>query len=63
MGISYHLYWFPEQPSLLGFGNKCLFEKIAGYDLSSSFSPKGVIKALKMGLKQRSYKAHNLIHY
>ena len=38
-------------------------KKIVGYDLSSSLSPKGAINALKMGLKQRSYKAHKLIHH
>jgi len=38
-------------------------KKIVGYDLSSSLSAKGAIKALKMGLKQRSYKAHDLIHH
>ena len=38
-------------------------KKIVGHDLSSSLSAKGAIKALKMGLKQRSYKTHDLIHH
>jgi transposase InsO family protein len=38
-------------------------KKIVGYNLSSSLSADGAIKALKMGLKQRSYKTHDLIHH
>lgn len=38
-------------------------KKIVGYDLSASLSPAGTIRALKMGLKQRSYKEEELIHH
>jgi transposase InsO family protein len=38
-------------------------KKIVGYDLSSSLSADGAIKALEMGLKQRSHKTYNLIHH
>lgn len=38
-------------------------KKIVGYNLSSSLSAEGAIKALKMGLKQRSYKTRDLIHH
>lgn len=38
-------------------------KKIVVYDLSSSLSAAGAINALKMGLKQRNYKSHDLIHH
>ena len=38
-------------------------KKIVGYDLSASLSADGAIRALKMGLKQRSYKENKLIHH
>ena len=38
-------------------------KKIVGYDLSSSLGADGAIRALKMGLKQRSYKEKELIHH
>lgn len=38
-------------------------KKIVGYDLSSSLSAAGAIKALRMGLKQRRYKTNGLIHH
>jgi len=38
-------------------------KKIVGYDLSSSLNAEGAIKALKMGVKQRSYNANALIHH
>lgn len=38
-------------------------KKIVGYNLSSNLSADGAIKALKMGLKQRNYKSHDLIHH
>jgi len=38
-------------------------KKIVGYDLSTSLGADGAIKALKMGLKQRSYKEQKLIHH
>jgi transposase InsO family protein len=38
-------------------------KKIVGYNLSSSLSADGAVKALKMGLKQRCYKTHDLIHH
>ena len=38
-------------------------KKIVGYDLSSSLSADGAIRALKMGIKQRSYVNNTLIHH
>jgi len=38
-------------------------KKIVGYDLSASLSADGAIRALKMGLLQRSYKEKKLIHH
>ena len=38
-------------------------KKIIGYDLSTSLSAKGAIRALEMGLKQRVYKSEQLIHH
>ena len=38
-------------------------KKIVGYDLSSSLSAKGAIRALKMGLSQRAYRSEDLIHH
>jgi transposase InsO family protein len=38
-------------------------KKIVGYDLSTSLGSDGAIRALKMGLKQRSYKEQTLIHH
>ena len=38
-------------------------KKIVGYDLSASLGADGAIRALKMGLKQRSYKEKKLIHH
>ena len=38
-------------------------KKIVGYDLSTSLGADGAIRALKMGLRQRSYKEKTLIHH
>jgi len=38
-------------------------KKIVGYNLSTSLSPDGAIKALEMGLKQRRHKDKELIHH
>ena len=38
-------------------------KKIVGYDLSSSLSAKGAIRALKSGLNQRVYTPNGLIHH
>lgn len=38
-------------------------KKIVGYDLSTSLGADGAIRALKMGLKHRSYKEQKLIHH
>ena len=38
-------------------------KKIVGYDLSASLGADGAIRALKMGLLQRSYKEKKLIHH
>lgn len=38
-------------------------KKIVGYDLSTSLSAKGAVRALKMGISQRAYKAEDLIHH
>jgi putative transposase len=38
-------------------------KKIVGYDLSVSLGTDGAIRALKMGLNQRSYKEQKLIHH
>ncbi len=38
-------------------------KKIVGYDLSASLGADGAIRALKMGLRQRSYKEKKLIHH
>ncbi len=38
-------------------------KKIVGYDLSTSLGADGAIRALKMGLGQRSYKKKKLIHH
>lgn len=38
-------------------------KKIVGYDLSASLGADGAIRALKMGLKQRSRKEKKLIHH
>ena len=38
-------------------------KKIVGYDLSTSLSANGAIRALTMGLKQRTYKSKKLIHH
>jgi len=38
-------------------------KKIVGYDLSSSLSAAGAIRALKMGVNQRSYTNNTLIHH
>jgi len=38
-------------------------KKIVGYDLSTSLSADGALRALKMGLKQRLYSNNTLIHH
>ena len=38
-------------------------KKIVGYDLSSSLSSDGALRALKMGIKKRSYTNNTLIHH
>lgn len=38
-------------------------KKIVGYDLSTSLSANGAIRALEMGLNQRVYKSEQLIHH
>jgi transposase InsO family protein len=38
-------------------------KKIVGYDVSSSLSADGAVRALKMGLKQRAYRDQELIHH
>jgi putative transposase len=38
-------------------------KKIVGYDVSTSLSADGTIRALKMGLKKRAYKDKELIHH
>jgi len=38
-------------------------KKIVGYDLSTSLGADGAIRALKMGLRHRSYKEQKLIHH
>jgi len=38
-------------------------KKIVGYDLSASLDADGAIRALKMGLRQRSYKEKKLTHH
>lgn len=38
-------------------------KKIVGYDISSSLSAEGAVRALKMGLKQRIYRDKELIHH
>jgi putative transposase len=38
-------------------------KKIVGYDLSASLGADGAIRALEMGLRQRSYKEKKLIHH
>jgi len=38
-------------------------KKIVGYDVSTSLSAEGAIRALKMGLRQRTYKDKELIHH
>jgi len=38
-------------------------KKIVGYNLSTSLSADGAVKALEMGLKQRRYKDKELIHH
>jgi putative transposase len=38
-------------------------KKIVGYDVSSSLSAEGAVRALKMGLKQRAYTDEKLIHH
>jgi len=38
-------------------------KKIVGYDISSSLSAEGAVRALKMGLKQRIYQDKELIHH
>lgn len=38
-------------------------KKIVGYDVSDSLSAEGSLRALKMGLRQRSYKDKELIHH
>ena len=38
-------------------------KKIVGYDVSSSLSAEGAIRALKQGLKNRLYKTNTLIHH
>jgi transposase InsO family protein len=38
-------------------------KKIVGYDLSASLGGDGAIRALKMGIKHRSYKEKRLIHH
>jgi transposase InsO family protein len=38
-------------------------KEIVGYDLSESLGTAGAIRALKMGLRQRSYKEKKLIHH
>lgn len=38
-------------------------KKIVGYDLSASLGADGAIRALKMGLNQRSYKEKKMIHH
>ena len=38
-------------------------KKIVGYDVSSSLSAEGAIRALKMGLTKRIYKGKELIHH
>jgi putative transposase len=38
-------------------------KKIVGYDLSTSLSARGAIRALKMGISQRVYRSEDLIHH
>lgn len=38
-------------------------KKIVGYDLSSSLSAEGAVRALRMGLRQRIYQDKELIHH
>ena len=38
-------------------------KKIVGYNLSTSLSAKGAIRALKMGISQRVYRSEDLIHH
>ncbi len=38
-------------------------KKIVGYDVSGSLSAEGAIRALKKGLKSRTYKTNTLIHH
>jgi len=38
-------------------------KKIVGYDVSDNLSAEGPLRALKMGLRQRSYKEKELIHH
>jgi transposase InsO family protein len=63
--------WASDITYISNRGNHCYLalvtdtysKKIVGYDLSASLGADGAIRALKMGLKHRSYKEQKLIHH
>jgi transposase InsO family protein len=52
-----------ENQQYLALVTDAYSKKIVGHDVSSSLNGEGAIRALKQGLKNRSYKANNLIHH
>ena len=52
-----------SNPMYLALVTDSYSKKIVGYDVSKSLSVQGSVRALKMGLKNRSYKELELIHH
>ena len=52
-----------ENQQYLALVTDAYSKKIVGHDVSASLSAEGAIRALKQGLKNRSYKANALIHH
>lgn len=52
-----------DYPMYLALVTDAYSKKIVGYDLSDSLKSTGVIKALKMAVKNRSYQDQPLIHH
>jgi len=52
-----------ENQQYLALVTDAYSKKIVGHDVSSSLSAEGAIRALKQGLRNRSYKGNTLIHH
>jgi putative transposase len=52
-----------SNPMYLALVTDTYSKRIMGYDVSESLDVKGSVKALKMAIKSRCYKTHELIHH